>query len=87
MKCAVEMGSYAMTYKPSFIKIGSGSQKLTVGIHRHSHGDELINLHFFFQNKESSAADPTIPSPRIRMSASRLVTQSTRVLSHRATGC
>jgi hypothetical protein len=33
------------------------------------------------------AADTTIPSPRIRVSASRLVTQMTLVLSHRDTGC
>jgi hypothetical protein len=34
MKYAVEMGSGAMIYIPSFIKIGSGFQKLTRGIHR-----------------------------------------------------
>jgi hypothetical protein len=28
MKCAVEMGSGAMIYIPSFIKIGSGIQNL-----------------------------------------------------------
>jgi hypothetical protein len=31
----VEMGSGAMTYIPSFIKIGSGIQKLIKVIHRH----------------------------------------------------
>jgi hypothetical protein len=31
MKYAVEMGSGAMTYKPSLIKIGSVSQKLMWG--------------------------------------------------------
>jgi hypothetical protein len=31
MKYAVEMGSGAMTFIPSFIKIGSGIQKLIVG--------------------------------------------------------
>jgi hypothetical protein len=31
MKYAVEMGSGAMIYIPSFIKIGSGIQKLIVG--------------------------------------------------------
>jgi hypothetical protein len=31
MKYAVEMGSVAMTYVPSFIKIGSGIQKLMGG--------------------------------------------------------
>jgi hypothetical protein len=32
MKYAVEMGSGAMIYIPSFIKIGSGIQKLRGGI-------------------------------------------------------
>jgi hypothetical protein len=32
MKYAVEMGSDTMIYVPSFIKIGSGIQKLRVGI-------------------------------------------------------
>jgi hypothetical protein len=36
MKYAVEMGSYAMIYKPSFIKISSSIQKLITGIHRHT---------------------------------------------------
>jgi hypothetical protein len=31
MKYAVEMGSGAMTYIPSFIKTGSGIRKLIVG--------------------------------------------------------
>jgi hypothetical protein len=31
MKYAIEMGSGAMTYIPSFIKIGSGIQKLMGG--------------------------------------------------------
>jgi hypothetical protein len=31
MKYAVEMGSGAMIYMPSFIKIGSGIQKLIIG--------------------------------------------------------
>jgi hypothetical protein len=38
MKYAVEMGSGAMIYIPSFIKIGSGIQKLIgryTDIHRH----------------------------------------------------
>jgi hypothetical protein len=34
MKYAVEMGSGVMTYIPSFIKIGSGIQKLLWGIYR-----------------------------------------------------
>jgi hypothetical protein len=37
MKYAVEMGSGAMIYIPSFIKIGVGIQKLIGrGIHRHT---------------------------------------------------
>jgi hypothetical protein len=36
MKYAVEIGSGAMTYIPSFIKIGSGIQKLIGVIHRHT---------------------------------------------------
>jgi hypothetical protein len=35
MKYAVEMGSGTMIYIPSFIKIGSGIQKLIRGIHRY----------------------------------------------------
>jgi hypothetical protein len=31
MKCAVEMGSVAMIYIPSFTRTGSGIQKLLVG--------------------------------------------------------
>jgi hypothetical protein len=51
MKYAVEMGSGAMIYIPSFIRIGSGTQKLIGGIHR-QHGDR-ISLLSFFQNKAS----------------------------------
>jgi hypothetical protein len=36
MKYAVEMGSGARIYIPSFIKTGSGTQKLIAGIHRHT---------------------------------------------------
>jgi hypothetical protein len=36
MKYAIEMGSNAMIYTPSFIEIGSDIQKLTEGIHRHT---------------------------------------------------
>jgi hypothetical protein len=51
MKYAVEMGSGAMIYIPSLIKIGSAIQKLIGGIHR-QHSDR-INLLLFFVNKES----------------------------------
>jgi hypothetical protein len=55
MKYAVEMGSGAMIYIPSFIKIGSGIQKLMGGIHIQTHRQQgdLINLLLFFRNKES----------------------------------
>jgi hypothetical protein len=36
MKYAVEMGSGAMLYIPSFMAIGSGIQKLIRGIRRHT---------------------------------------------------
>jgi hypothetical protein len=36
MKYAVEMGSGAMIYIPSFINIGSGIQKLRGGVQRHT---------------------------------------------------
>jgi hypothetical protein len=47
------MGSGAVIYVPSFIKIGSGVQKLMGGggIHRQQRG--LISLSLFFQTKES----------------------------------
>jgi hypothetical protein len=52
MKYAVETGSGAMVYIPSFIKICSGIQNLIgAGIHR-QHGD-LISLLLFFQNEEN----------------------------------
>jgi hypothetical protein len=43
MKYAVEMGSGAMIYIPSFIKIGSGVQKLIGegGIYRHTDSIEI----------------------------------------------
>jgi hypothetical protein len=44
MKYAVEIGSGAMIYIPSLIKIGSVIQKL-MGIHRH-HGDLVSLLNF-----------------------------------------
>jgi hypothetical protein len=50
MRYAVEMGSGAMIYIPSFIKICSGTQKVVGGgIHRHadSHGDRISLLLFF----------------------------------------
>jgi hypothetical protein len=39
---AVEMGSCAVIYVPSFIKIGSGVQKLTGGIHKHTHSNVIL---------------------------------------------
>jgi hypothetical protein len=56
MNYAVEMGSGALIYAPSFINIRSAIQKL---IGRDTHTDthrqqgELISLLLFFQNKES----------------------------------
>jgi hypothetical protein len=36
MKYAVQIGSDAIIYIPSFIKFGSGIQKFKGGIHRHT---------------------------------------------------
>jgi hypothetical protein len=44
------MNSGAVIYIPSFMKIGSGIQKLIGGTHR-QHGD-LISLLSFFKNEE-----------------------------------
>jgi hypothetical protein len=55
MKYAVEMGSGAMIYLPSYITVGSAIQKLigATQTHRHKlHGDR-ISLLLFFQNNES----------------------------------
>jgi hypothetical protein len=42
MKYAVEMGSGAMKYVQSFIKTGSGIQKLIRrGIHKHTEGNVI----------------------------------------------
>jgi hypothetical protein len=53
MTYAIEMGSGAIIYIPSFIKIGSDIQKLIRGVTDTQRGDR-INLLPFFQNKESS---------------------------------
>jgi hypothetical protein len=54
MKYAIEMGSGAMIYIPSFIQIGSGIQKLIGGdsqTHR-EHGD-LTSLLYFFKIRKA----------------------------------
>jgi hypothetical protein len=47
------MGSGAVIYVPSFIKICSGVQQLIGGIHRHTHTHaqqrDLISLLYFFK--------------------------------------
>jgi hypothetical protein len=44
MKYAVEIGSISMIWIPSFIKIGSGTQNLIAGTHRHT--DSMVNSYF-----------------------------------------
>jgi hypothetical protein len=44
MKYAVEMGSGAIIYIPSFIKIGSGIEKYIRGIHTHRQCGDRISL-------------------------------------------
>jgi hypothetical protein len=54
MKHPVEMGSDAMIYIPSFIKFGSGNQKLIVrDTQTQRQKGDLIGLLSFFKNKES----------------------------------
>jgi hypothetical protein len=50
MKYVVEIGSSGMTYIPSFIKTGSGTQRLIWDTHT-QYGDLTSLLIFFFQNK------------------------------------
>jgi hypothetical protein len=54
MKHASEMGPGAKIYIPSFIKTGSGIQKLMRGIHRHTESMVISQTYFIlFSNKES----------------------------------
>jgi hypothetical protein len=57
MKYAIEMGSGAIIYIPSFIEIGSAIQKLSGGgggnSQTHRQHDNRISILIFFQNKES----------------------------------
>jgi hypothetical protein len=48
MKYTVEMGSVAMIYTPTSIKIGSGNQKLIRRIHRHTDRAEIAQAYFHF---------------------------------------
>jgi hypothetical protein len=45
---AIEMGSGAMIYIPSFIKIGSGIQTSMVSIHRHTDSKVIAYEYFYF---------------------------------------
>jgi hypothetical protein len=54
MKCSVEMESGAVTYIPSFIKIGSGIQKVIGGFTGTQTAWTSHKPAFIFQNKESS---------------------------------
>jgi hypothetical protein len=51
MKYAIEVGSGAMIFIPSFIKTGSAIEKLTGGNTDPQHGD-CMSLLLFFKNKE-----------------------------------
>jgi hypothetical protein len=53
MKYACEMGSGTIIYTRSFIKNGSGIQKLIRGMQRHTEHGDLIRKCLIFQNKES----------------------------------
>jgi hypothetical protein len=54
MNYAVEIGSVAMLYIPSFINIGSAIQKLMDATHIHRQHGDRISLLLSFQIKESS---------------------------------
>jgi hypothetical protein len=47
------MSSGAMIYVPSFINIGSATQKLIRGIHRHTDSMLITEAFYVFRNKES----------------------------------
>jgi hypothetical protein len=47
------MGSGAMMYIPSFIKNGSGAQKLMGGIHKHTDSMVITWAYHYFLKKES----------------------------------
>jgi hypothetical protein len=53
MKYAVEMGSGAMLHIPSFVKIGSGIQKLIGLDTQTAWKSHKLTFIFFFKNKES----------------------------------
>jgi hypothetical protein len=54
VKYAFEIGSGVIIYVPSFIKTGSGIQKLLgVDSQRHRQEGDLIGLLLFFKKKES----------------------------------
>jgi hypothetical protein len=48
MKDAVEIGSNAVLYIPSFIKIGSDIQKLIRGVHRDTDSKVISYAYFYF---------------------------------------
>jgi hypothetical protein len=58
MKWAVEIGSGAMIYVPSFIKIRSGINFVIRGLHRHRLRGDHISLLYFFGNKVGKKFGP-----------------------------
>jgi hypothetical protein len=52
MQYAVEMGSGAIIYIPSFIQIGSGIQKLLEGIQKHREQGDFISPLLFFKRRK-----------------------------------
>jgi hypothetical protein len=48
MKYEFEMGSSAIIYIPSFIKIDSDIRKLIGGIHRHRDSNVISQAYFYF---------------------------------------
>jgi hypothetical protein len=48
-EATIEMDSGVMIYIPSFIKIGSGIQKLIWGIHRYTDSKVISYAYYFFK--------------------------------------
>jgi hypothetical protein len=51
MKHAVEMGSGVMMFLPSFMKIDSAIQKITMGMHRHT--ERMVSFYCLKYGKQT----------------------------------
>jgi hypothetical protein len=72
MKYAVEMGSGAIIYIPSFIKIGSGIRKLIVVLQTHKQYGDLISLFLFLQNNGNRLKVRRLHTVRLKLFSSSI---------------